>query len=173
MGVPYSDTFSVGVQYCLSRVSANQCRIRIHAGVVYKKSCWGIVKSELAIFSVWGALAGIMWCKNINLGQDLHGNNFLFFRLYRKECAEWHTRLFFWSKWVGSVYFLIPSMTVIFSDTHLNAECARFGLTEATDEAEGSKTRSSRSRQKAAKVQRASDEESTRAASRKRACKLD
>lgn len=45
-GVPYSDTFSVGVQYCLSRVSANQCRIRVHAAVVYKKSCWGIVKSE-------------------------------------------------------------------------------------------------------------------------------
>jgi len=70
----------------LSRVSANQCRIRVHGGVEYKKSCWGIVKS----FIEKNALNGV---------QDY------------------------------------------FSDlnTHLHAECARFGLTEITDEADSSR----------------------------------
>uniref|UniRef100_A0A914VS12 VASt domain-containing protein n=1 Tax=Plectus sambesii TaxID=2011161 RepID=A0A914VS12_9BILA len=43
-GVPYADNFFVLVTYCITRVSANECRLKVHGGIVYKKSIWGIVK---------------------------------------------------------------------------------------------------------------------------------
>ncbi|KRZ79221.1 GRAM domain-containing protein 1B, partial [Trichinella papuae] len=44
-GIPYSDAFQVDLTYCLTKVAENQCRLRVNAQVVYRKSCWGIVKS--------------------------------------------------------------------------------------------------------------------------------
>ncbi|KRZ30739.1 GRAM domain-containing protein 1B, partial [Trichinella pseudospiralis] len=44
-GIPYSDAFQVDLTYCLTKVGENQCRLRVNAQVVYRKSCWGIVKS--------------------------------------------------------------------------------------------------------------------------------
>lgn len=53
IGVPYADAFYVVTTYCMSKVGSNQCRLKVHGGVVYKKSCWGIVKSMM-IFLWWG-----------------------------------------------------------------------------------------------------------------------
>lgn len=47
LGIPYGDTFDIGTTYCMSRVSSNKCRLRVHGGTIYRKSCWGIVKSKL------------------------------------------------------------------------------------------------------------------------------
>ncbi|KRY38073.1 GRAM domain-containing protein 1B [Trichinella spiralis] len=46
-GIPYSDAFQVDLTYCLTKVAENQCRLRVNAQVVYRKSCWGIVKRKL------------------------------------------------------------------------------------------------------------------------------
>uniref|UniRef100_T1J6N1 VASt domain-containing protein n=1 Tax=Strigamia maritima TaxID=126957 RepID=T1J6N1_STRMM len=45
MGVPYSDTFYTHHRYCLTYVSPNECRIRVHSQIKYKKSVWGLVKN--------------------------------------------------------------------------------------------------------------------------------
>lgn len=44
-GIPYSDTFAVKSQYCITRVSSQESRLRVHGCVQYKKSVWGLVKS--------------------------------------------------------------------------------------------------------------------------------
>lgn len=45
-GVPYADSFTVGVHYCLQKVSENVTSLQIFGSVKYKKSVWGIVKSK-------------------------------------------------------------------------------------------------------------------------------
>ncbi|XP_077287554.1 protein Aster-B-like isoform X2 [Arctopsyche grandis] len=44
-GVPYADSFTVGVHYCLQRVSENVTSLQVFGSVKYKKSVWGIVKT--------------------------------------------------------------------------------------------------------------------------------
>ncbi|VDP11712.1 unnamed protein product [Soboliphyme baturini] len=44
-GIPYSDTFFVITSWCLSRVSSDRCRLRMHCKIHYRKNCWGIIKS--------------------------------------------------------------------------------------------------------------------------------
>uniref|UniRef100_A0A914E3K8 VASt domain-containing protein n=1 Tax=Acrobeloides nanus TaxID=290746 RepID=A0A914E3K8_9BILA len=43
-GIPYADSFSVNCTYCLTRVSPNSCRLRVHGGMVYKKSIFMGIK---------------------------------------------------------------------------------------------------------------------------------
>lgn len=45
-GIPYGDNFYVVNRYCLSRVSSNKCRLLITSQIKYRKSVWGIAKSE-------------------------------------------------------------------------------------------------------------------------------
>ncbi|KFD65235.1 hypothetical protein M514_06541 [Trichuris suis] len=49
-GIPYSDAFQVLLTYCLTRTSSSQSRLRINSKLVYRKSCWGIVKRKLLQF---------------------------------------------------------------------------------------------------------------------------
>lgn len=44
-GVPYCDAFFTHHQHCLTRVSNNECRVKVHSQIKYKKSVWGLVKS--------------------------------------------------------------------------------------------------------------------------------
>ena len=44
--IPYADTFFVSCQYCMTRVAHDKTRLRITANINFKKSCWGVVKSE-------------------------------------------------------------------------------------------------------------------------------
>lgn len=45
-GVPYSDSFYVVNRFCLTRVSANHSRLKVHSETKYRKAVWGLVKSE-------------------------------------------------------------------------------------------------------------------------------
>ncbi|CAH1173491.1 unnamed protein product [Phaedon cochleariae] len=46
-GVPYADSFSVLVHYCLQKVSDTQSSLNVFAQVKYKKSVWGLVKGMI------------------------------------------------------------------------------------------------------------------------------
>ena len=48
-GIPYTDTFIVANRYCLTRISANKCRLRITSEIQYKKHVWGVIKSKYMI----------------------------------------------------------------------------------------------------------------------------
>lgn len=43
---PYGNTFDVGLTYCITRISKNMCRLKCYGGVIYRKSCWGVLKSN-------------------------------------------------------------------------------------------------------------------------------
>ncbi|XP_031334333.1 protein Aster-B-like isoform X3 [Photinus pyralis] len=43
-GIPYADTFSVSIHYCLKRVSESQTSLLVCAQIKYKKTVWGLVK---------------------------------------------------------------------------------------------------------------------------------
>ena len=45
-GIPYGDNFYVANRYCITRVSNSSCRLRICSRIIYRKSVWGVVKSE-------------------------------------------------------------------------------------------------------------------------------
>ena len=51
-GIPYADTFYVAIHYCLLRCGHKQSRLVVHAQIKYKKSVWGIVKSESLYFLI-------------------------------------------------------------------------------------------------------------------------
>ena len=44
--IPYADTFFVSCQYCMTRVAHNKTRLRVTANINFRKSCWGVVKSQ-------------------------------------------------------------------------------------------------------------------------------
>uniref|UniRef100_A0A5S6QVC0 VASt domain-containing protein n=1 Tax=Trichuris muris TaxID=70415 RepID=A0A5S6QVC0_TRIMR len=61
-GIPYSDAFQVLLTYCLTRMSSSHCRLRINSKLVYRKSCWGIVKSFIeknALFNMLNHFADL------------------------------------------------------------------------------------------------------------------
>lgn len=43
-GIPYADSFSVFLHYCLSRTMDDHTVLSVHAQIKYKKSVWGVVK---------------------------------------------------------------------------------------------------------------------------------
>ncbi|XP_068150338.1 protein Aster-B isoform X3 [Drosophila tropicalis] len=43
-GIPYADSFSVLIHYCLARTVDDHTMLSIHAQIKYKKSIWGVVK---------------------------------------------------------------------------------------------------------------------------------
>ncbi|VDK42952.1 unnamed protein product [Anisakis simplex] len=43
-GIPYADSFLIQCTYCITRIGSVHSRLRIHGGIIYKKSIWGIVK---------------------------------------------------------------------------------------------------------------------------------
>ena len=45
-GIPYADSFYVALHWCVVKVSAREARIVVKAEIKYKKSVWGLVKSE-------------------------------------------------------------------------------------------------------------------------------
>ena len=47
--IPYADTFFVSCQYCMTRVAHDKSRLRITANINYRKSCWGVIKSESVV----------------------------------------------------------------------------------------------------------------------------
>ncbi|CAJ0578222.1 unnamed protein product, partial [Mesorhabditis spiculigera] len=57
-GVPYADSFAVLVTYCVTKVSPTTSRFRIHGGIDYRKSIWGMIKTMID--------------KNTNQGLDDH-----------------------------------------------------------------------------------------------------
>lgn len=44
-GVPYAEHFTVNCKYCVSRTGPNSCKVKVHGGLVYKKSVWAMIKS--------------------------------------------------------------------------------------------------------------------------------
>lgn len=48
--IPYGNNFVICNHYRISRVLAQQCHITIYTEIQYKKTVWGLVKSELFIF---------------------------------------------------------------------------------------------------------------------------
>ncbi|XP_076246609.1 protein Aster-B isoform X2 [Calliopsis andreniformis] len=46
-GIPYADSFSVLIHYCLSSISENESNITIYAQIKYKKNVWGLVKGVI------------------------------------------------------------------------------------------------------------------------------
>jgi hypothetical protein len=37
-GIPYADSFFIFCKYCITKISSSLCRLRVHAGVEFKKS---------------------------------------------------------------------------------------------------------------------------------------
>lgn len=73
------------------------------------------------------------------------------------------------SKFYGNG-FLAGDSTVTFLDTHLHAECARYGLTDAAEDVE-TKRSSSRLRRRASKAQPAAAETTKPSPAKKTICK--
>ncbi|CAK9813177.1 Protein Aster-B [Anthophora plagiata] len=46
-GIPYADSFSVSIHYCMTSISENETSIAIYAQIKYKKNVWGFVKSVI------------------------------------------------------------------------------------------------------------------------------
>ncbi|KOC61144.1 GRAM domain-containing protein 1B [Habropoda laboriosa] len=46
-GIPYADSFSVSIHYCITSISENETSIAIYAQIKYKKNVWGFVKSVI------------------------------------------------------------------------------------------------------------------------------
>nr|XP_012149577.1 PREDICTED: GRAM domain-containing protein 1B-like isoform X3 [Megachile rotundata] len=46
-GIPYADSFSVFIHYCMNSISENETSISIYAQIKYKKSVWGFVKGVI------------------------------------------------------------------------------------------------------------------------------
>ncbi|XP_043598366.1 protein Aster-B isoform X2 [Bombus pyrosoma] len=46
-GIPYADSFSVLLHYCITSASENETSIAIYAQIKYKKNVWGFVKSVI------------------------------------------------------------------------------------------------------------------------------
>lgn len=46
-GIPYADSFSVSIHFCLHKVSENQSTISVYGQLKYKKSVWGLVKGMI------------------------------------------------------------------------------------------------------------------------------
>jgi len=62
-GVPYADSFNIYCTYCISRISSNTCRMKVYAGVEFKKSVMGMFKG----FIERSALGGITeYYKNLD-----------------------------------------------------------------------------------------------------------
>ena len=45
-GIPYAESFYVGVHFCIAKVAKNSTRLAVYGAVKYKKTVWGLVKSE-------------------------------------------------------------------------------------------------------------------------------
>ncbi|CAD6186190.1 unnamed protein product [Caenorhabditis auriculariae] len=43
-GVPYAENFVVNCTYCITRVGRNQCRLKVHGGVVFKKHTFFVMR---------------------------------------------------------------------------------------------------------------------------------
>lgn len=46
-GIPYADSFSVLIHYCITSISENETNMVIYAQIKYKKNVWGFVKSVI------------------------------------------------------------------------------------------------------------------------------
>lgn len=44
-GIPYADSFSVWVHYCIEKVADKESQLVVYAQIKYRKSVWGLVKS--------------------------------------------------------------------------------------------------------------------------------
>uniref|UniRef100_A0A0K0DKW9 VASt domain-containing protein n=1 Tax=Angiostrongylus cantonensis TaxID=6313 RepID=A0A0K0DKW9_ANGCA len=45
-GIPYANDFVIQCTYCISKVSNNEARIKVHGGIIYKKSIWSVIRGE-------------------------------------------------------------------------------------------------------------------------------
>jgi hypothetical protein len=45
-GIPYSESFYVTSNFCLSRIDDRQSSLSVVSAIKYKKAVWGLVKSE-------------------------------------------------------------------------------------------------------------------------------
>ncbi|KAJ1346521.1 hypothetical protein KIN20_001331 [Parelaphostrongylus tenuis] len=46
-GIPYANDFVIQCTYCISKITDNEARIKVHGGIIYKKSIWSVVRSYL------------------------------------------------------------------------------------------------------------------------------
>ncbi|KAE9554900.1 hypothetical protein FO519_001865 [Halicephalobus sp. NKZ332] len=53
-GVPYADSFAVECSYCITRVSENSCRLKVHGGIIFRKSVFPFVKIVIERSTVAG-----------------------------------------------------------------------------------------------------------------------
>lgn len=48
-GIPYADSFSVEIHYCLTSVGENETCLTVFAQIKYKKNVWAIVRSKFEL----------------------------------------------------------------------------------------------------------------------------
>nr|XP_031846242.1 protein Aster-B-like isoform X1 [Nomia melanderi] len=46
-GIPYADSFSAQIHYCINSISENETNLTIYAQIKYRKNVWGIVKGVI------------------------------------------------------------------------------------------------------------------------------
>ncbi|KJH48013.1 hypothetical protein DICVIV_05905 [Dictyocaulus viviparus] len=46
-GIPYANDFTIQCTYCISKISDNEARIKVHGGIIYKKSIWSVVRGYI------------------------------------------------------------------------------------------------------------------------------
>ncbi|KAG1671218.1 GRAM domain-containing protein 1B [Nymphon striatum] len=68
-GIPYGDSFSCFTNYCITRVNSGKCRMKVSAGIIFRKSVFGLVKG----FIEKNAIANI-----IDYFNDLYVKEFTF-----------------------------------------------------------------------------------------------
>lgn len=66
-GIPYADSFSIFLHYCIHRVSENQSSLAVYAQIKYKKTVWGLIKGMIEK-NCWQGLEDFY----ASLGKALH-----------------------------------------------------------------------------------------------------
>ncbi|WKX88027.1 hypothetical protein Q1695_007995 [Nippostrongylus brasiliensis] len=46
-GVPYANDFTIQCTYCVSKVSDNEARLKVHGGIIYKRNIWSVVRGYI------------------------------------------------------------------------------------------------------------------------------
>ncbi|KAH7719242.1 GRAM protein [Aphelenchoides avenae] len=53
-GVPYADSFSVNLKYCIIPVAERTCLLRVHGGIIFKKSILGMIRGYIERSTIAG-----------------------------------------------------------------------------------------------------------------------
>ena len=66
-GIPYADSFSVIIHYCMTSITENETCLAIFAQIKYKKNVWAIVRSKCQIELINNFKLKYFKCDNLDL----------------------------------------------------------------------------------------------------------